>query len=81
MGLQAASLAMQSEQQAKEYLNQMGVKLIDLANKETPWINIEYDGVDADGNTVRMNQSLPNTPAYKSRIEDLMLNKGGKKLN
>jgi hypothetical protein len=80
MGLQAASLAMQSEQQAKEYLNQMGVKLIDLANKETPWINIEYDGVDADGNTVRMNQSLPNTPAYKSRIEDLMLNKGGKEV-
>jgi len=80
MGLQAASLAMQSEQQAKEYLNQMGVKLIDLANKETPWISIEYDGVDADGKTVRMQQSLPNTPAYKSRIEDLMLNKGGKEV-
>ena len=81
MGMQAASLALQSEQQAKDYLNQMGIKLIDMANKKTDFIRIEYDEVDPETGEIEVkSDTFPNTPAYKAQIMDLMENKNGREM-
>jgi len=81
IGMQAASLAMQSEQQAKDYLNQMGIKLIDMANKKTDFIRIEYDEVNPEtGKTEVRSTTLPNTPAYKPEIMDLVENYNGREI-
>jgi len=80
MGLQAANLALQSEQKAKDYLDQMGLKLIDQANKKVDYIRIEYDEVTDAGEKETKTVSLPNTAAYRTEINDLMTNKNGREV-
>jgi hypothetical protein len=80
MGLQAANLALQSEQKAKDCLNQMGLKLIDQANKKVDYIRIEYDETNEAGETEVKTASFPNTAAYRNEINDLMTKKNGREI-
>ena len=81
MGLQAFQLALKDEQQARDYMNQIDLKLIDNANKDQEYIRIEYDEVDPEsGETVTRSQSLANIPSNYAAIEDLMQNKNGREV-
>jgi len=72
MGMQAAQLAMQSEQRAQDYLNELGIKMIDQANKKVDYIRIEYDETNEDGETETKYVNLPNTGAYRDQIAAVM---------
>ena len=81
IGLQAANLALQSEQQAKDYLNQLGLRYIDQANKKVDFIRIEYDEVNPDTGEIEVkSDTLPNTSRYQAEIMDLLENKNGREI-
>ena len=81
MGLQAFQLALKDEQQARDYMNQIDLKLIDNANKEPEYMRIEWDEVDPDtGETVNRGQSIANIPSNYAAIEDLMKTKNGREV-
>ena len=79
LGLQAAQLAMQDEQKADEFLNQIALKAIDNANKDQSYIRIEYDEVDTDGNVVTKDKTLANIASNRAEIDDLFA-KGGREV-
>ena len=79
LGLQAAQLAMQDEQKADEFLNQIALKTIDNANKDQSYIRIEYDEVDPDGNVVTKDKTLANILSNRAEIDDLFA-KGGREV-
>ena len=80
IGMQATQLAMQDEQKANEFLNQIALKSIDNANKTQSYIRIEYDEVDADGNVVTRDKTLANILSNRAEIDDLFANKNGREV-
>tara|TARA_R100001086_G_scaffold224699_1_gene142738 strand:- start:2282 stop:3898 length:1617 start_codon:yes stop_codon:yes gene_type:complete len=78
VALQAANLAIQDEQRAKKFLDDLSIKFIDSANKEAEYITIEHDEVGEDGKMTRTTSTFPNTAKYKPQIDQLVLEKNGK---
>jgi hypothetical protein len=79
LGLQAAQLAMQDEQKAEDFLNQIALKTIDNANKDQSYIRIEYDEVQEDGTVVTKDKTLANILSNRDEINDLFA-KGGREV-
>tara|TARA_R110002012_G_scaffold25896_3_gene85101 strand:+ start:3135 stop:4682 length:1548 start_codon:yes stop_codon:yes gene_type:complete len=68
--MMATQLAMQDEQKAEEFLNQVALKRIEAANKDVDYITLEYDEV-IGGETVTKRQRIPDTQANAAIINDL----------
>jgi hypothetical protein len=73
LGMMATQLALQDEQKAEEFLNEIALKRIDAANKEVPYITLEYDEM-VDGKKVIKRKRLPDTADYQTEINDLYTN-------
>ena len=71
IALQAAQLAMQDEQQAKDFIRDYGLKLIDANNKRGDLLTFEY--MDESGKPIR--RTVRDNAANDRLIEDLLINK------
>jgi len=71
LGLQAAQLAMQDEQKADEFLNQIALKAIDNANKKQDSITIEYEK-DIDGKMTTVQERFADIPSNAQTINALL---------
>lgn len=70
IAMMAANLAMQDEQKAKDYLNQIALKRIDAVNKDVDYKVLEYDDI-VDGKTVTKRVRLPETVAGNAEINNI----------
>ena len=70
LGLQAAQLAMQDEQKADEFLNQIALKAIDNANKKQDSITLEYEK-EIDGKMTTVQQRFADIPSNAQTINDI----------
>lgn len=77
--MMATQLAMQDEQKAEEFLNQIAIKKIEAANKEVDYITLEYDEV-VNGETITQRRRIPDTQANATVINDLYENKNGREI-
>ena len=77
--MMATQLAMQDEQKAEEFLNQVALKRIEAANKDVPYITLEYDEV-IGGKTVTKRRRLPNTRANEEEINGLYENNNAREI-
>jgi hypothetical protein len=78
IGLQAFQLALKDEQQARDYMNQIDLKLIDNANKKQEYIKIEYEVVDpGTGDIVIRSKTLANIPSNYAEIHYIMESQNG----
>tara|TARA_X000001382_G_C3174799_1_gene180732 strand:+ start:96 stop:1511 length:1416 start_codon:yes stop_codon:yes gene_type:complete len=77
--MMAMNLAMQDEQKAKDFLNQIAIKKIDAVNKKVDYITLEYDEV-VDGQTVTKSERIADTQANAPFINDLYLKKNAREI-
>tara|TARA_R110000751_G_scaffold17303_2_gene53794 strand:+ start:1078 stop:2481 length:1404 start_codon:yes stop_codon:yes gene_type:complete len=77
IALQAASMAMQDEQKATEFLNSYDLKRIDAANKKVDYITFEFDAENEDGSVSKVTQTFPNIASSREEINDIINNKNG----
>ena len=77
--MMATQLAMQDEQKAEDFLNQVALKRIEAANKDVPYITLEYDEV-IGGKTVTKRRRLPNTRANEEEINGLYENNNAREI-
>lgn len=77
--MMATQLAMQDEQKAEEFLNQIALKRIDAANKDVDYITLEYDEVVGD-ETVTKRKRIADTPQNAAEISDLFTNNNAREI-
>ena len=77
--MMATQLAMQDEQKAQEFLNQIAIKKIEAANKEVDYITLEYDEV-IDGETITQRRRIPDTTANATVINELYENNNAREI-
>ena len=70
--MMATQLAMQDEQKANDFLNEIALERIDAANKKVDYITLEYQ----EGEETKRVR-LPDTNQYANQINDKIQNKGG----
>ena len=74
IAMMAANLAMQDEQKAKDFLNQIALKRIEAVNKDVDYKVLEYDEV-IDGQTVTTRKRLPETISGNKEINEIYATK------
>ena len=70
IAMMATQMAMQDEQKANEFLNQIALKRIDAANKDVDYKVLEYDEL-IDGKTVTTRVRLPQTVQGNKEINNI----------
>ena len=75
VAMMASQMAMQDEQRAEDFLNQIALDRINSANKKVDYITLEYM---EDGETKMIR--LPDTNQYAPQINDIVQNKGGREV-
>ena len=75
VAMMASQMAMQDEQRADDFLNQIALDRINSANKKVDYITLEYM---EDGETKMIR--LPDTNQYAPQINDIVQNKGGREV-
>ena len=75
VAMMASQMAMQDEQRADDFLNQIALDRINAANKKVDYITLEYM---EDGETKMIR--LPDTNQYAPQINEIIQNKGGKEV-
>ncbi len=75
VAMMATQMAMQDEQRAEDFLNQIALDRINAANKKVDYITLEYM---EDGETKMIR--LPDTNQYAPQINEIIQNKGGKEV-
>jgi len=75
VAMMASQMAMQDEQRADDFLNQIALDRINAANKKVDYITLEYM---EDGETKMIR--LPDTNQYAPQINDIVQNKGGREV-
>jgi hypothetical protein len=71
--MMATQLAMQDEQKANDFLNEIALERINAANKKVDYILLEYQ----EGEETKRVR-LPDTNQYANEINDIIQNKGGR---
>jgi hypothetical protein len=79
IAMMAANLAMQDEQKAKDFLNQIALKRIEAVNKDVDYITLEYDEV-VNGVTETKRERIPDTQANAPFINDLYAKKNAREI-
>ncbi len=79
IAMMASNLAMQDEQKAKDFLNQISLKRIEAVNKDVDYITLEYDEV-VNGVTETKRERIPDTQANAPFINDLYINKNAREI-
>ena len=75
VAMMASQMAMQDEQRADDFLNQIALDRINSANKKVDYITLEY----MEGGETKMIR-LPDTNQYAPQINDIVQNKGGREV-
>jgi len=75
VAMMASQMAMQDEQRADDFLNQIALDRINSANKKVDYITLEYM---EEGETKMIR--LPDTNQYAPQINEIIQNKGGKEV-
>ena len=75
VAMMATQMAMQDEQRAEDFLNQIALDRINSANKKVDYITLEYM---EDGETKMIR--LPDTNQYAPQINEIIQNKGGREV-
>ena len=73
VAMMATQMAMQDEQKANDFLNDIALQRISAANKKVDYITLEYQ---EGGETQSIR--LPDTNQFADQINDIIQNKGGK---
>ena len=77
--MMATQLAMQDEQKAEDFLNQVALKRIEAANKDVDYITLEYDEV-VDGETITKRKRIPDTVQNAGEINGLYVNNNAREI-
>ena len=77
--MMATQLAMQDEQKAEEFLNQVALKRIEAANKDVDYITLEYDEV-VDGETITKRKRISDTVQNAGEINGLYVNNNAREI-
>ena len=77
--MMATQLAMQDEQKAEDFLNQVALKRIEAANKKVDYITLEYDEV-VDGETITKRKRIPDTVQNAGEINGLYVNNNAREI-
>ena len=75
VAMMATQMAMQDEQKANDFLNDIALQRISAANKKVDYITLEYQ---EGGETQSIR--LPDTNEYAKQINDIIENKGGREV-
>ena len=75
VAMMATQMAMQDEQKANDFLNDIALQRISAANKKVDYITLEYQ---EGGETQSIR--LPDTNQYAEQINDIIQNKGGREV-
>ena len=75
VAMMATQMAMQDEQKANDFLNDIALQRISAANKKVDYITLEYQ---EGGETQRIR--LPDTNQFADQINDIIQNKGGREV-
>ena len=70
--MQAMQLAMQDEQKANDFMNEMAIKAIDNANKDVDYITLQWQEPDADGVMQVKTKRFAKTSNNQGAINDLV---------
>ena len=75
VAMMATQMAMQDEQKANDFLNDIALQRISAANKKVDYITLEYQ---EGGETQSIR--LPDTKQYAEQINNIIQNKGGREV-
>jgi hypothetical protein len=75
VAMMATQMAMQDEQKANDFLNDIALQRISAANKKVDYITLEYQ---EGGETQSIR--LPDTNQFADQINDIIQNKGGREV-
>ncbi len=75
VAMMASQMAMQDEQKANDFLNDIALQRISAANKKVDYITLEFQ---EGGETQSIR--LPDTNQYADQINDIIQNKGGREV-
>tara|TARA_R100000655_G_scaffold76327_1_gene115397 strand:+ start:184 stop:1593 length:1410 start_codon:yes stop_codon:yes gene_type:complete len=75
VAMMASQMAMQDEQKANDFLNDIALQRISAANKKVDYITLEYQ----EGGEIKSIR-LPDTNQYADQINNIIQNKGGREV-
>ena len=83
IGMQAFQLALQDEQRANDFLNQVKLMRIEAANKDHAYQRVEWDEVDPEtGETTVMAKTFTITdPGERAQMEAIFANNNGREVD